>query len=294
MTNIAKIELSWKLYKENVSIDKIAASLDKHRSTVFRWIRGIKLYGIREYIRRYMSAKRRTRQKRIDYRATALILARRREKEGVCGQKISWWLKKFHDIKVSVAQIYRILGKHFILHGKCTKWTRRPALPSAQAPRQVIQIDTVNLGDLFVFNFIDTFTREAVSIVQPKQDSYCATYALERAFDYFDGSIWIQTDNGSEFKSTFRKVAKRYCKRLRQITPYQKEENGFIESFNRTLRRECIGWRKYKAKEQLQLQNYINTYLDEYHMEKPHLSLNMMTPKEFINELSQRRCAPQT
>jgi len=285
MDNIAKIELCWKLYNKNVPVDTIGSSLTKHRSTIFRWIKGIKFHGIMEFIRLYKKAKQRKRQKRIDMRAENLIIARRREKDGVCGQKIVWYLKKFHDIRISVAQTYRILGKHFVLRSKWKKWTRRPALPKAKAPREVIQADCVNLGELFAINFIDTFTREAISIVMPRQDSLSATYALEKAFSFFDGTLWLQTDNGAEFKGIFRKTAKRYCQKLRQITPYQKEENGFIESFNRTLRRECVGWCKYQAKDKDNLQIRINKWLDEYHMERPHLSLALQTPKEFVRSL---------
>lgn len=289
MSNIAKIELSWKLYQRQVQVETIASSLKKHRATIFRWIKGVKLYGIREFIKRYSQSKRRKRHKRIDYRAENLIIQRRQEKEGICGQKIVWYLKKFHQIKISVAQTYRILGKHFVLHGKCTKWHRRPPLPRATKPREVIQADTVNLGNIFSINFIDCFTREAVSIIVPDQTSVSAAYALEKAFDFFDGTIWLQTDNGSEFKGIFRKSAKRYAQKLRQITPYQKEENGYVESFNRTLRRECVGWRKYSLRNKKSLQKYVNKWLDEYHMERPHLSLHLQTPKEFIDSWAERR-----
>ena len=237
---------------------------------------------------KYKAANQRKRIKRIDYRAEGLIISRRKDKEE-CGQKIRWWLDKFHGIIVSVAQIYRILGKHFTLHSKWQKWTRRQPLPKAEASRQVIQGDTVDLGELFAFNFIDIFTKEAITIIQAEITSSAAAYALEKAFTFFGGTVWLQTDNGSEYKSIFRKVAKRYCQHLRQITPYQKEENGFVESFNRTFRKECAGWRYYKLKEKDQLQSYVNKWLDEYHMERPHLSLNLQTPREFVNSLNERR-----
>lgn len=288
MRSVSQIELVWELYQAQVGVSKIASRVGKHKATIYRWIKAIKLYGIRAFLRKYKVAKQRKRIKRIDHRAEGLIVSRRRTKEE-CGQKIRWWLKKFHGILVSVAQIYRILGKTFKLHGKCTKWTRRPPLPKAQAPRQVIQADTVDLGELFAFNFVDTFTKEAITIIQAEITSSAATFALEKAFSFFGGTIWLQTDNGPEYKSIFRKVAKRYCQHLRQITPYQKEENGFVESFNKTFRKECAGWRYYKLKEKDQLQQYINKWLDEYHMERPHLSLNLLTPQEFVNSLDGRR-----
>lgn len=289
MTNIQKIELTWKLSEENISIDKIADTLEKHRATICRWRKGIKQYGIREFIKRYTQSKKRQRIKRIDCRAEKLIIERRREKTGLCGQKIAWWLKRTHGIIVSVAQTYRILAKHFILHSKWKKWVRRPALPRATSAREVIQADTIDLGGLFAFTFIDTFTKEAQVIIQTDKSSSSGAYAIEKAFDFFDGTSWLQTDNGAEFKGVFMQRAKKYSCRIRKITPYQKEENGFIESFNRTVRKECVGWRKYGIKDKDRLQEYVNQYLDEYHMERPHLSLNMMTPQEFVTSLAERR-----
>jgi transposase InsO family protein len=285
MDSVAAIRLSWKLFQEKVSVDTIAKSIGKHRATVFRWIQGIKKLGIQEFVRRYREAKKRKRQIRIDYRAENLIKDRRREKPE-CGQKIAHWLQRKHGITVSVAQIYRILRRHFTLRSKWKKWTKRPPLPKAEAPRQVIQVDTVHLGELFSFNFIDTYTKESISIIQAEITSSAAAYALEKAFVFFGGTIWIQTDNGSEYKSIFRKVAKRYCQKLRQITPYQKEENGFIESYNRTFRKECVGWCHYRLKDKDRLQQRVNAWLDEYHMERPHMSLNMMTPQEYVHSLS--------
>ena len=289
MTNIQKIELTKKLLEKDVSIDKIACTLGKHRATIYRWRKGIDLYGIRKFIKKYTQSKKHNRTKRIDYRAENLIIERRRSKPGVCGQKIAWWLRRTHNIIVSVAQIYRILAKYFVLHSKWKKWVRRPPLPKATCPRQVIQADTVDLGDLMAYTFIDTFTKEAQVILQADKTSTSGAYALEKAFDFFDGTLWLQTDNGSEFEGIFLRRAKKYSRKIRKITPYQKEENGYIESFNRTLRKECVGWRKYKLKDKDQLQLYINRFLDEYHTERPHLSLNMMTPKEFIDSLQERR-----
>jgi transposase InsO family protein len=281
MKSVTQIELAWALYQAGVEVSEISVKIAKHRSTVFRWVAGIELYGIREFLKRYKASKTRARSKQIDCRAEALLVERRKIKEQ-CGQKLRHWLKKTHGIVVSVATIYRILGKHFKLRSKWKKWVRRPALPRAEGPREVIQIDNIDLGELFIHNFIDTFTREVVSVVVLEKTAEMATKALEEAMDYFGSSVWIQTDNGSEYKKEFRPKANRYCEKLRQITPGQKEENGFVESFNRTLRKECVGWRKYKAHELDKLQAYVDSYLVEYHTERPHLSLNLMTPYEFI------------
>ncbi len=53
---------------------------------------------------------------------------------------------------------------------------------------------------------------------------------------------FIQTDGGSEFKETFTQRVHAYCDRHRVARPYKKNEQAYIGSFNRTVRKECLGW----------------------------------------------------
>lgn len=283
--SVSKIELSWKLKQEKVPVNTIVRTLKLHRATLYRWWKGIKRLGIREFIRRYKRAKQRKRMIRIDYRTESLLIEKRRGTT-TCGQKLKWWLDRVHGIKVSVATIYRILGKHFTLHSKWQKWTRRPPVPKATFAREVIQTDNVELGGLIAYTFIDTYTREAYVWIGTDKTSNSAITALHQAFIFFGGTVWLQTDNGGEYKRNFPRQAKHYSQHLRRITPYQKEENGFIESFNRTLRNECVGWRYYQPNEQAKLQERVSKWLDEYHTERPHLSLNLQTPQEFVLSLN--------
>ncbi len=281
MNSVTYPEYAWNLYRAGMAIEAIAEKLVVHRATLFHWFKGIRLYGIREFLRRYKVAKQRKRVRRIDPRVEPLLIERRRAKEE-CGQKLRYWLRKVHGIVVSVATIYRILAKHFKLRSKWKRWTRRPALPKATRAREVIQVDTVDLGELFAQTAIDTFTREVVVTILPSLTSTDAAAGIRRAMATFGTTVWIQTDNGPEYKGHFRPAAREFCQSVRQITPYQKDENAFIESFNRTLRKECVGWRHYKRHEQHRLQQYVNTFLTEYHTERPHLGINMLTPQEFV------------
>jgi transposase InsO family protein len=278
MRTLAKIEVSWKLYLEGVEPERIASAVSVHRATVYRWIAGVKRTGsLRAYLKRYEAAKRRTRQLRIHPDAVRLLVARRKEKPGVCGQKLSFWLMKTHGIAVSVATIYRRLAAHFTFRKK-VKWEKRPPLPRATRPREVIQVDKIDLGFLWIHNFIDCFTRE---VVVADETSRSAAEAGKLARACFGPVEWLQSDNGSEYKGKFDRLLKGWRAKRRRITPGKKEENGFVESFNRTLRSECVGWGLYFREDLLPLQDRVNTYLDEYHTERPHLSLNLQTPNEF-------------
>jgi len=69
-----------------------------------------------------------------------------------------------------------------------------------------------------------------------------------------------------------------YAQRHRVAKPYRKNEQAFVESFHRTLRKECLGWCKYKLSEMEELQKEVREYLGYYHYERPHLGLDMRTP----------------
>ena len=99
---------------------------------------------------------------------------------------------------------------------------------------------------------------------------------MPRRFDGF--SEIIQTDGGSEFKGEFSQAVDDYCDRHRIARPYKKNEQAFIESFNRSLRKECLGWAKYSASEIPQLSFHVEDWLRYYHYERPHISLDMHPP----------------
>jgi transposase InsO family protein len=50
--------------------------------------------------------------------------------------------------------------------------------------------------------------------------------------------------------------------------------------FNRSLRKECLGWSKYKAAEIPQLTLLVDEWLRYYHYVRPHISLGMRPPLE--------------
>jgi hypothetical protein len=58
----------------------------------------------------------------------------------------------------------------------------------------------------------------------------------------------------------------------------KKNEQSFIESFNRTVRKECLGWTHYKPEEIPELNGYVQTFLERYHYHRPHIGLGMKPP----------------
>ena len=285
MKNISIIELAWELHESRVSTEDIALRIGHHRATVYRWFKGIKLYGIREYLRRYQQAKKGRRQKRkTNPIIKARIYAIRDKYSNCCGEKIRYWMFKEYGIKISISTIYRILGQKYQLRSKWKKNEVRGPIPKASKQREVIQHDTVDFGEVFAFTGIDIFTKEADVVIFPSLTSHEGLIYLEtsmkRRFD--NHSDLIQTDGGPEFKNEFKANVHRFSNRHRVARPYKKNEQSFIESFNRSLRKECLGWIKYKPNQVDYLNNIVINYLERYHYHRPHIGLGMKPPLERV------------
>ncbi len=85
----------------------------------------------------------------------------REREEQCCGQKIAYFLEREHGIKLSVPKIYAVLAEKYTLRSRKSRYHQRGPIPRAEAPRQVVQFDTVHFGFVFAFTAIDIFSREA-------------------------------------------------------------------------------------------------------------------------------------
>ena len=95
----------------------------------------------------------------------------------------------------------------------------------------------------------------------------------------FGGHVYlVQTDGGPEFKSEFTDNVHNFCERHRVARPYRKNEQSFIESFNRSVRKECLGWDKYHLEQLEECQDMAETFLKRYHYHRPHMGLGMIPP----------------
>lgn len=282
LDSITRIRICWSLYQNGISPEEIPKQLSINRTTVYRWIKGIKLKGINKFIRDYKKAKRGRKQPRKTDAITKLHIYKIREaKHNCCGEKIKYFLKKDYNEIISVSTIYRILNLKYRLSSKWKKYCKRGHVKKGEKPRESIQKDTVDFGKVFAFTAIDTCTREASVILQPVLDSQAGKESLKQQLQFFKRIDHIQRDGGPEFKKDWQKYAQIKIKSIRTARPYKKNEQAFIERFNGILRKECLGYLKYKPKDIPALQKKVNEFLDYYHNERPHLSLNMLTPKEF-------------
>ena len=146
-------------------------------------------------------------------------------------------------------------------------------------------ISIINIAAIVItkpITAVDIFSKEADVTLAPELTSeYGADFldtCMQRRFN--SHSDLIQADGGHEFKDKFKAKVYSYTDRFRVSRPYKKNEQSYIESFNRTVRKECLGWSKYKTNQIPELTAIVNQFLDRYHYHRPHIGLGMRVPLE--------------
>ena len=279
MDTVTQIQVAWELKKAGRTTDQIAEQLGKHRATVYRWFTGIRMRGIRGYLTYFKAAKKGRRIRKTHGYVEQRVLSLRREYRECCGDKLVYLLAQ-EGISLSRSTVYRLLNKHLTLR----KHHRQPQggpVQQASGPRQVIQLDTLDLGTLYAYTAIDTFTREAQLVIRPSLQAEDGRAALERIMALFGRCRVLQTDGGSEFKAECAQAMPRYADQHRIARAYKKNEQAFIEAFNGTLRREEFGHTPFQPSDLALAQQRADAFLEYYHFKRPHMALNMLTPAKF-------------
>lgn len=176
-------------------------------------------------------------------------------------------------------KIYEVLAEKYTIHSK-GKNQVRGEVPVAHAPRQVIQMDSIDFGGVFAFTAIDIWSREVDILLRPTLTAadgeaflhFCRRRRFNRLVRV------LPTDGSSEFEAQFALEVWRYCQQHRIARPYKKNEQSYIESFNRMVRKECLGWNKYQADDIKRLTMRVEAFLERYHYHRAHLAFEPMRP----------------
>lgn len=281
MTNETLITLCWELHDQGIPKSRIAQRIGKNRETIHLWVKGIEKDGLLGFLDKYRQAKQGERAKRNANPFVKRWIWEIREREyDCCGQKIQYFLQHEHGIHLSVPKIYEILAEKYVLRSKWQKNQVRGAVPKAFNPREVVQMDTIDFGELYAFTAIDIYTKEADILITTALTADLGLQFLQRSMGRrFDGHVkLLQTDGGPEFKAEFENNARLFCERHRVARPYRKNEQAYIESFNRTVRKECLGWSKYRVAQLTECQEMVEIFLNRYHFHRPHMGIGMLPP----------------
>ncbi|PSO43126.1 hypothetical protein BRC19_02265 [Candidatus Saccharibacteria bacterium QS_5_54_17] len=285
MTSIATISIyehAWRLHQQTIPVDTIAAEVGRHRATIYRWFRDIKRIGIREFVRRKRQCKhRRPRARTPEYVIQKIVDLR--VETGWCGQKIQKELRQEHGIRLGLATIYRWL--HARMHTAVVgvrKYHKHQAMVTASAPRQVVEHDTVDLGELYAYTALDIFTKEPSVFIGTDLEMETGARAFAHHHGYYGDTELHQSDNGSEFRTDFVAAVEDTGAKHRYSRPYKKNEQAHIENFNKALRSECLGKAYYSTSELAEVQQKVDEFIRHYIHQRWHMGLpDMITPAQF-------------
>lgn len=192
-----------------------------------------------------------------------------------------------------VQRIFRKMG--YITPSKSKKEILRSKIPNVKAdrPNQVWEADLTYIhcgidGWGYLFNVFDVFTREWVGycfdLYAVKEN---AIIAIENALvthkDIVPQDLVIRTDNGSQYTSkAFRKSLSVLGLKLEHIYYNTPEQNGHIESFHKTLKKEYIWSNDFQNYQEAELA--IRDAFVDYNKNRIHSGLRYLTPYEFISK----------
>ena len=132
------------------------------------------------------------------------------------------------------------------------------------------------------FNVVDDFNREVLTIdVNSGITAERVVTMLERVMAWRGAPDVIRVDNGSEFTSgAFTEWAADNDIEVDFIQPGCPYQNSYIERFNRTYREDVLDLYLFETLQEVR--EITDDWIDIYNYERPHDSLNDMTPKEYL------------
>ena len=134
-----------------------------------------------------------------------------------------------------------------------------------------------------VLTIVDDFSRESPALeVDHSLTGQRVTRVLDRIAMTRDLPEMITVDNGPEFigKALDLWAFKNQIK-LRFIQPGKPVQNAYIESFNGKFREECLNDNIFVSLQSAR--EIIENWRQDYNSERPHSSLNDMTPEAFAS-----------
>lgn len=184
--------------------------------------------------------------------------------------------------------LYRGEGLQIKTRGRRrVKYVRGPQLPAPTRPNERWSLDFMHDrlagGRRFrILTIVDDYTRESpaihVAYSMPTSEVLSVLNELSKVRAL---PAALRCDNGTEFTSyeMLRWAGERQIQ-LQFIEPGRPTQNGYIESFNRRVRDECLDENSFDSFAQAQV--LIREWHRFYNFERPHGSLKYKTPMQYI------------
>lgn len=227
-----------------------------------------------------------------------------RQQTGYGPARLWFYLPQRWKKRSSPNGVYRILKRAGLIraHRKNRKKFQRKYAALLKAPGEKVQVDVKYLGKvagktfrLYQYTAIDCFSKLQFVSLYPQLSPQTSVDFLRRLVDFFPFRLQtVQTDNGPEFTyrfwphvrkpHPFEEALQSYSFHHTLIPIATPRYNGTVERVHRTAQEEF--YRTLSHPSQPLPQQVVN-FLRYYNEHRPHSSLKMQTPLEYLKKFLQ-------
>ena len=171
-----------------------------------------------------------------------------------------------------------------------TKKLRKPKGYVASRPGECVALDTIEevIGGCrrYIITATEHCARISFAYATKSHTSQEAADVVSAILSSFPSKTeFVLTDNGSEFMKHFQVVLDRHEVKHWHTYPRTPKMNAHCERFNRTIQEEFVDYHHPLLKSDLALFNRkLADWLVWYNTERPHWSLDLLSPMQFILE----------
>ncbi len=135
----------------------------------------------------------------------------------------------------------------------------------------------------FEYAIIDIYSRYKEAVILNHLDEDGSISALLEIIPRLPFKVvFIQTDNGLEFQTRFRKYIEGLNLKHHYVHKKTPNENAVIERSFRTDEEEFFFRLEKRPKHYDELKNWFSEWIREYNHERPHLGIELKTPYEVV------------
>lgn len=289
-----------------IPVREAAALLGVSLSTLYRWRARYRARGLRG-LRPRSRRPRRCPRKRWAPELTRRLIQLRKQHPGWGKQKLTVLLQR-EGYAVSASTVGRMVSE-LLRRGRIARSPRRIKRRRASRSRpwatrgwgglddvigQVVQIDTMTVRPHYGFRFkqftaVDVASRYLVGELYSRATASCAARFLDQVLSRLPFPLRaIQVDGGGEFCAEFEAACQQRQIPLIVLPPYSPKLNTRVEYVHGTCRREFYECTEMAADLEGARRQWAE-WEDTYNWVRPHESLGLKTPVQYISSRSSSR-----
>lgn len=135
--------------------------------------------------------------------------------------------------------------------------------------------EVIDCGDRAVVGYCISKRCRAVEAVWALEDACLRRFGV---LGTDEAGVTVRSDNGLVFASRlYRRLLKSYGLKQEFIHPHTPEQNGVVEAYHKTFKRECVWQNRFSTIEEAT--TVISAWIDHYNRSRPHSALGYLTPE---------------